>query len=142
LIVSNQGGTLAGVTVDGTAGNPSPLDLSTNPGAYVYVSGGLTLDGATVRLGRPDGSTYGGLYFTGAAQVLDGTAARPGKIFMGFHSGNGLFASGAGPLTLGSHLAISGTAGRIDAGSNTFDNQAVITADPTILVTGPGTIAL
>ena len=45
-------------------------------------------------------------------------------------------------LTLGSHLAISGTAGRIDAGSNTFDNQAVITADPTILVTGPGTIAL
>src|SRR5207244_943441 len=86
LIVSNLGGTLVGVTLDGTAGNPSPLDLGTNIGAYVYVSGGLTLDGATVRLGRPDGSTYGGLYFTGAAQAVDGTAARQGTILMGSHS--------------------------------------------------------
>ena len=32
---------------------------------------------APVRL-SPDGTTYGGLYFTGGAQVLDGTAAHPG----------------------------------------------------------------
>jgi len=48
LVVSN--GSLVGVTVDGTAGNPSPLDLRTNNGASVSVSGGLTLDGATAEI--------------------------------------------------------------------------------------------
>src|SRR5262249_3772925 len=55
---------------------------------------------------------------------------------------NGLFDIGTGTLTLGSHLRIDGTAGSISGGSQAFDNQATIIADPTILVTSPGTFSL
>jgi len=130
---TGSGGSLGAVTLQGI------LDLRTNNGASVSVSGGLTLDGATVQLGHPDGSTYGRINFSGAAQALDGTTAHPGTILMGSNINNGLVVGG--PLTLGSHLMISGTAGFI-AASNAFDNQATITADPTILGTAAGTFTL
>ncbi|MGO9469242.1 MAG: hypothetical protein ACLQVF_34380, partial [Isosphaeraceae bacterium] len=49
-----NGGTLSGVTLDGT------LDLATNIGANVTVKGGLTLNG-TIAIGNSTGSSYGQL---------------------------------------------------------------------------------
>jgi hypothetical protein len=56
---SGQGGTLAGVTLDGT------LDLATNNAANVTVTGGLTLNG-TIAIGNATASTLGHLNFVGA----------------------------------------------------------------------------
>ena len=77
LIATNSGGTLNGVTLDGTGAgnNDSPLDMQTNVGAVVSVSGGLTLKGAVLRLGNAANTTYGQLSFTGATQTIDGASA-------------------------------------------------------------------
>ena len=71
----NSSGYLSGVTVDGTQGNASPLDMQSNS-STVYVVGGLLLKNATLNLGKADGSTYGFLYFyAGGPQTL-GTSRR------------------------------------------------------------------
>ena len=77
LVCTSHGGTLSGVTLDGT------LDLATNS-SHVTITNGLTLDG-TIDLGNASGSTSGQLNFVGA-QALGGT----GSIVFGGGGGNAI----------------------------------------------------
>src|SRR4029078_1479579 len=62
-LVLTQSSGLAGVTLDGTGPGtpPSPLDMQT-PFNAVTVAGGLTLKGATLRLGDNLGNARGQLF--------------------------------------------------------------------------------
>jgi hypothetical protein len=146
LVGTSTTGTLTGVTLDGTgAGNSvSPLDFQ-SVGGQIYVQGGLTLKGSTLQLGNAAGTTSGFLVFINGPQTVDGaSAASPGTIVFGLSSSNALYdhLGSAGTLTLGSHLTVTGTTGQVYAGGNAFDNQGLISADPSKLGTVAGTITL
>ena len=121
---NGSGGTLAGVTLDGT------LDLATNNQANVTVTGGLTLNG-TIDLGNNFwGTTRGQLRFVGA-QTLGGS----GSVLFG---GNGnesdqittATSNGdSGTLTIGSGITIHGKYGVIGNSSLPLINQGTIAAD-------------
>jgi YD repeat-containing protein len=121
---SVQGGTLAGVTLDGT------LDLATNNAANITVTGGLTLDG-TIGIGKADGTTYGRLNFVGA-QTLGGT----GSVLFGAARGNQIntATSGgdSGTLSIGPGITIHGSTGVIGYDNGSYlplINHGTITAD-------------
>ncbi len=107
-----SGGTLSGVTLDGT------LDLATNAEANVTVTGGLTLNG-TINIGNASRHTSGQLNFVGA-QTLGGT----GSIVFG-GSGNQINTAASngnsGTLTIGSGITIQGKNGTI--GYNSTSSQ-------------------
>src|SRR5262249_8085656 len=134
LVVAGTGGTLAGVTLDGTgAGNSAaPLDMQ-HQGAGLSISGNLTLQGATLTLGDAAAAFQGQLQFVDAApQKVDGfSAASRGTIVMGGYQNDGLAnGSATTKLTLGANLTVTGASGKIDMGSGSFDNQGVIIEDP------------
>ncbi len=148
LTATNSGGTLNGVTLDGTGGNNvSPLDMQASAGMFVFVSGGLTLKGAVLRMGNAANTTFGQLFFTGAAQTIDGAAGagNAGTIVFGANANNGIFLSTGFPVvTFGANLTITGAGGTINTGGFGFDNLGTITADPTAMGLGlaSGTITL
>ena len=91
-LVVTTGGTLAGVTLDGSGvgADPSPLDITPFT-VDVFVTGGLTLKGATLPLGSVSGSTRSRLFFPGVTpQSIVGVAGFPGTILLGAHPGNGI----------------------------------------------------
>ena len=121
IVGTSSGGTLAGVTLDGT------LDM-TGDLATVTVRGGLTLDG-TIELGSNNTSYYGDLNFQGA-QTLGGT----GSVVLGESGYNEIdnYSSGSGDsgtLTIGSGITIAGQAGIIGNSSYPLINQGTIDAD-------------
>jgi RHS repeat-associated protein len=119
----DSSGTLSAVTLDGT------LDLATNNGANVAVTGGLTLNG-TIEIGDNASSnpTYGELNFVGA-QTLSGTGsivfAAAGSNAINTASGNG----DSGKLTIGSGITIEGKNGTIGNSSLPLINQGTIDDD-------------
>src|SRR5207253_3658028 len=95
LFATRNGGTLIGVTLDGTGSgnNVSPLDMQ-GTFASINVSGGLTLKGAVVHIADAGGSTFAQMSFIGTApQTIDGTAANPGTILFGKNVNNSLFSN-------------------------------------------------
>ncbi len=132
----SEGGTLIGVTIDGSAGNASPLDMQTNTSS-VTVSGALLLSNSTIHLGNSTGSTYGRLFFGDSSpQLLDGAdATHTGTIVFG-PNGNNLIDGNGGStsyLTLGANLTVQGLDGTITA-NNSMDVKAAVTVDPTLFV--------
>ncbi len=130
----SEGGTLIGVTIDGSAGNASPLDMQTNTSS-VTVSGALLLSNSTIHLGNSTGSTYGRLFFGDSSpQLLDGAdATHTGTIVFG-PNGNNLIDDNGGStayLTLGANLTVQGLDGLITANSG-MDVKAAVTVDPTL----------
>ena len=118
-----NGGTLAGVTLDGN------LDLATTNGANVTVTGGLTLNG-TIDLGNASGSTYGRLNFVGA-QTFTGSGS---VLFGGAGSSSDQVTTAAsngdsGTLTIGAGITIHGKAGSIGNSSLPLINQGTIADD-------------
>ncbi len=107
LIATNQGGTLAGVTLGGT------LDM-TGYYATLDVIGGLTLDNGTIDIGDPVAADnlWGTLIFQGA-QTLAGS----GSIVFGGSGNNQIYTetSGgdSGTLTIGPNIAIQGDEGLV-----------------------------
>ncbi|MGO9915353.1 MAG: hypothetical protein ACLQIB_11655, partial [Isosphaeraceae bacterium] len=120
---NGSGGTLSGVTFDGT------LDLSTNDSANVTVTSGLTLNG-TINLGNASGSTYGRLNFVGA-QTLGGS----GTVLFGGDSNNNdrittaVSSGDSGKLTIGSGITLEGENGLIGNASLPLINQGTINDD-------------
>jgi hypothetical protein len=141
LVAVGPGGTLAGVTLDGTgAGNSAaPLDMQ-HQSASLRVSGDLTLKGATLTLGD-DATNFADtlLFVDAAAQTVDGlSAASPGTIVFGGYKGDGLFNStSTTKVTLGANLTVTGASGTIDMGTAAFDNLGTILEDPNATVGTP-----
>src|SRR5262249_33933871 len=126
--------TLNAVTVNGT------LDLATNSGATVNVTGGLTLGNGLVQIGNTTGN-YALLNFAGGSQILGGS----GTVVFGNSLANALRPSVSGTaLTIGPGILVHGQSGAIGYHSNnwqgptdvTFTNQGTIDAD------GPGNLTL
>ena len=118
-----NGGTLAGVTLDGN------LDLATTNGANVTVTGGLTLNG-TIDLGNASGSTYGRLNFVGA-QTFTGTGS---VLFGGAGSSSDQVTTAAsngdsGTLTIASGITLHGNNGQIGNTALPLINQGTIADD-------------
>ncbi len=143
LVLTGNGGTLAGVTIAaGTA-----VDATQFYDANATITGGLTLNG-TLNLGKADTSTFGQLYFSGT-QTL-GTSGT-GTILFGGNPNNALYAHGDGggnpaTLTIASGITIHGNKGTIGGyyGSDSIVNDGTINADVaggTISINGgnPGT---
>ena len=129
LVFTTSGGTLAGVTFDNN------LDLASVSNANATVTGGLTLDGATVYLGNVAGSTYGYLYFSGT-QTLGGT----GTVLFGKDASNALDeTASAATLTIAAGVTVRGSAGTIASyyASDTVVNQGTIAADDSGGLTTP-----
>ena len=101
-----SGGTLAGVTLDGT------LDLATN-NSLVSVTGGLTLSHGSILIGNGAGSTYGNLIFQGAqtfggtGTVVFGSSLNNDQIFNTSSGGD------SGTLTIGAGITIEGQSGYV-----------------------------
>ncbi|MDB5330224.1 MAG: tandem-95 repeat protein, partial [Phycisphaerales bacterium] len=138
LLLTNSGGILDAVTVNGT------LDASQQNAAYATILGGLVLNG-TAYLGQADGSTYAYLYFgdpynNDAAGSLTGNAT----LLFGGSGNNAIYnysnvAGVDGTLTLGSTVTIHGSSGGIYNiySSASILNQGTINAD-----TAGGTITV
>jgi hypothetical protein len=116
LVATTQGGTLNGVTLDGT------LDITQSQGATVTVENGLVLNG-TIELGGAAGTSDSGvLNFSGSvAQAVGGT----GTIQFGQDAaGDSLNNTFTEPLTFGPQITIvGGLSGDL---SGAFDNQGLI----------------
>lgn len=129
LTFTGSNGTLAGVTFNNN------LDLASVYGADVTVTGGLTLNGATVDVGNAAGSTWGQLYFSGT-QTLGGS----GTVLFGKSGNNGVYeTAGASTLTIGSGITVRGSSGTISSysGNSTVVNQGTISADDSGGLTTP-----
>ncbi|MFM2001507.1 MAG: hypothetical protein RI963_933, partial [Planctomycetota bacterium] len=110
------GGTLSGVTVNGT--------FTVNRGALT-INSGLTLNGA-MAVGSADGNINGNVSFSGT-QTLAGT----GTITFGGSASNSFNLTGSGTttLTIGSGITIQGIAGGITEptrGTNSLVNQGTL----------------
>ncbi|MGP8238253.1 MAG: hypothetical protein ACLQVW_22970, partial [Limisphaerales bacterium] len=136
LVVNGAGGTLDGVTVNGT------LDVGNSvSGAGLTVTDGLTLNG-TMLLGNPSNSWWGTVSFVGS-QVLGGS----GTVVFGNHSyaNSLLVANGGTTLVIGSEMTVEGDFGWIGydspfgrgSSAASVANEGTISAD----VNG-GTIAI
>jgi hypothetical protein len=130
LIDTNYSGYLSGVTIDGTAGNVSPFDMSSVYGANAYVNGGLTLNNATLNIGSVGGAgTYGYLYFYYAgSQTIGGT----GTINFGDSTSNSIYtytSIATDTLTVAAGVSIKAANGQI-TGNTIIDFQNSITVDP------------
>ncbi len=119
LVATNPGGTLAGVTLDGT------LDMTV---AYptLDVTGGLTLDDGTIDLGsQVAGGTFGTLTFQGA-QTLGGS----GSVVFGSDGDNYIDTESSGgdsgTLTIGPNITIDGTAGSIGSDGGGTETPLVL----------------
>ncbi len=135
LVASGSGGTLNGVTVNGTldAGN------SVN-GSSLTVTNGLVLNG-TAWLGNTNNGWWGGIWFAGS-QALSGN----GTVVFGNSAYNAMAESIAGSsLIIGSAIVVHGQNGMIGAAGYPWSgptnvlvvNQGTITED-----TSPGTITI
>jgi hypothetical protein len=146
LVGTGNGGTLIGVTLDGTGSgsNVSPLDMQTNS-SIIDVSGGLTLKGAVLRLGDPSGNnTSSQVFFTGVSpQTMDGAPSNPGTVLFGNNSSNSLSSFGS-VVTFGANLTVTGAAGQINTSLAAFDIEGTVAADPAAMGLGQtsGTITL
>jgi hypothetical protein len=137
LIATGSGGYLRSVTLDGTAGNVSPLDLTTINGGFSYVTGGLNLNNATVKIGNvAAGPNYGYLYFYGAgSQTLGGA----GTIKFGDSASNAIYfydSNTSNQLTIAAGVTVQGANGSITAPNGKLDLKGTITADPTTVGSG------
>ncbi len=118
-----------GVTFDGT------LDITSAAGAFVTVTGGLTLaNNAVVKIGSNTGN-YGVLSFNGGTQAFGGT----GSVLFGTSLQNTMWmgqTSGTS-LTIGPNILVHGQSGIVGPNTNTlggvtnssFHNQGTIHAD-------------
>jgi streptogramin lyase len=130
LFATGTGGNLIGVTLAGTPGNPRPLDSQTVDGNSVNIYNGLTLQGATIQLGKADGSTYGQMYLYGNLETVDGaSSSQPGLIALGSPN-SGIFNFGSYAVNLGANLTVDAKAGVINGiFQQPFYNYGTITAD-------------
>lgn len=132
-------------TLDGVTAN-SDLDMATNS-ATINIADGLTLNGATLRLGNSSGSASSTLDFMGN-ETIGGT----GTVLFGASSGNTIYAGYFDwiTVTIGPGITIKGTAGTLGPAQyinerGTFVNQGTISADGsgggsrgTIYISSPG----
>ena len=131
LTFTNSSGTLAGVTFDNN------LDLASVNDANATITGGLTLNGATVDLGNTAGSTYGQLYFNGTqtlggtGTVLFGKSGSPSQVYETAYP--------SGTLTLASGITIRGSSGTLGGyySGDAVVNQGTISADDSGGLTTP-----
>ena len=153
LLGTTSGGTLKnGVTLQGdpNLNQPPALDLTGGYGVVVTVSGGLTVNNATVSIGDANFPDWGMLSFTDSNPVLGGSG---GAIVFVANSSYGYLntlkvATGGGQLTIGPGITIHGSTGTIGYNSNnggpaniSFINQGTISADGsggTITLNGTG----
>ena len=124
LIANNSGGTLDGVTLDGT------LDMTGNY-PTLDVTGGLTLDHGTIDIGTPvAGGTSGALIFQGA-QTLGGS----GSVVFGA-SGNRIDTESSGgdsgTLTIGPNVTVGGDYGYIGYNDNNSEIETPIVIQGTV----------
>jgi hypothetical protein len=122
LTAASAGSTLSAVTLN----TGSTLDLTTVNGVYVYVQGGLTVNGA-VNLGNSGGTNYGQMLFTNT-ETLGGT----GSVVFGGSTNDALYTYATGiTVTLGSGLNIHGKSGTFNTSfsGTTWANQTTIAAD-------------
>ncbi|HQU41211.1 MAG TPA: LamG domain-containing protein, partial [Pirellulales bacterium] len=134
-----KGGTLSGgaFSTDGTAvlyatafgGSTlnaetlnSPIDLSTNNGTAISITGGLVLN-TTLEVGSASGH-YATLYFYGGTLSTTGR----GELILDANSANYLAAQ-TGPVTIGAGVTVLAHGGFIGGGYNALINQGTITAD-------------
>ncbi|HEV3078233.1 MAG TPA: FG-GAP-like repeat-containing protein, partial [Gemmataceae bacterium] len=139
-------GDLIGVTLDGTGGNPSPLDMQTDSSS-VSVLGALTLKSATINLGKGDGSTGARLYFQDSSpQILDGAdGADPGTIIFGSNGENSIIHNGTASVTFGKNLSLQGADVAFDGeggSKDTMNFEATLTVDPTLFGKSTGTTVI
>src|SRR5262249_32613243 len=110
LIGTTLAGTLNAVTVNGT------LDLATNSGAAVNVTGDLTLNNGLVQIGNTTGN-YALLNFAGGNQTLGGS----GTVVFGNSLANALRPSVDGTaLMIGSGILVHGQSGAIGYHANNW----------------------
>ncbi len=143
LVLTDSGGTLAGGV---TVALGATLDATQNINGgqdYVYVYGGLTLDGAA-NLGSASGGIYADLYLEGS-QTLSGT----GTVTFGSNAGNRLNAVGnngnaPATLTVASGISIEGGSGIIGGyysnDSAVFDGPITVASGQTLTIQGSGWI--
>ena len=143
LYATAQGGTLNGVTLS------SPINLTTNNGATVTVTGGLTVN-AALPLGDPSNAArFASITFGGGNQTLGGT----GSLVFGASSSNQIADANNGvTLTIGSGLTVRGQSGELHlpGSTATLSNSGTIqsdvsggtvTIDPAGTFTNNGTVA-
>ena len=125
LFATDYGGTLDGVTLDGT------LDMT---GYYpsLDVTGGLTLDHGTIDIGTPvDSGIYRQLIFQGA-QTLGGS----GSIVFGGNGNNAIDTESSGgdsgTLTIGPNVTIGGDDGFIGFNNNNSEIETPIVIQGTV----------
>ena len=117
LTFTSSGGTLSGVTFD------DDLDLASINVANATVTGGLTLDNATVFVGNAAGSTYGQLFFN-ATETLGGT----GTVLFGKNGSDEVYEETAGlrhPGRSRPGITVRGSSGALGGyyGSDAVINQ-------------------
>ncbi|HUY31916.1 MAG TPA: hypothetical protein VMV69_03985 [Pirellulales bacterium] len=118
-LLASTGGTLLGVTLDGT------LDVGHASGASIDVQNGLTLgNGALVLIGNASGSNQGKLVFTGDPESLGTFGAA--TVRLGGGTGNVVEVDTI--VTIGAGITIDGQSGVIN-GAATFTNDGTIAAD-------------
>jgi len=130
LIATNSGGTLSGVTIDGT------LDMT---GYYpaLDITGGLTLDNGTIDIGNPVASnSYATLIFQGA-QTLGGSGS---VVFGASASRIDTESSGgdSGTLTIGPNVTVGGDYGYIGFNDNNSNIETPIVIQGTVDATTTG----
>lgn len=137
LVATANGGWLNAVTLTFAWGT-NPLDMQSNNGCYVDITGNLTLDGATISVGN--GANTGHLYFQGGTQTLDGS---PNGGNIELFNGSSLelkTSSSSDQLTLGKNLFLYGYSGTIDSQAGKLVNQGLLEAsssnDETLTLAG------
>jgi hypothetical protein len=121
LLLTHNGGTLDGITVDGDIVATGYFD------DYADVKDGLTLNG-TAYLGNAAGSNVGELLFTNK-ETLGGT----GTVLFGKDNVNGstndLINLSSSTVMIGPGITIRGSSGLIDGSTSTIVNEGTILAD-------------
>jgi hypothetical protein len=117
FIADGYSSSLNGVTLDGSGGNPTPLDVRTN-GGNVYISRNLMLLADPILyLGNSAGTTFGQLLDFGYSTAAGFTIGGRGKVVLGNSLNNQIrmYRSLPGPpsnpynLVIGSSVTVEGT---------------------------------
>ncbi len=129
LTVEDSGNSFNLGTLDGVTTQADVTVGASAASARGAIKNGLTLDGATVRLGSPYENTSGELRFEGGT-ALAGT----GDVVFGLSPSNGLTLNGGEnnglPLTIEAGVTVRGSGGRFDNNSvGTIVNEGTILAD-------------